>query len=126
MNLQTPLRNKKGFTIIEVLISLILISILLSFILFTYREYTLQMQETAAKYEAIMLLQTKSEEIQIHKKDITAFTSGETTQNNVYLKWTIEKKPFKNNMIQAVVTVFYAFNKNQSPEQVQSFVILPS
>lgn len=126
MNLQKQLRTKHGFTLIEIMISLVLISTLLSFVIFAYREYTLQMQETAAKYEALMLLQTKSEEIQVYPNQIQEFISGETIRNNIPLQWSIEKKPYKNNATQAIITVIYKSRMNTAPEKIQTFIILPS
>lgn len=124
MNLQNLSHTKKGFTLIEILISLTLISALLSFILFAYKEYIIQMQETSAKYEAILLLKQKIEEVKINPEQMEPF--GEEIQNNIRLKWTIDKTSHKENTLKATVTVFYKPKEDAKMHRLDSFIVLPT
>lgn len=123
MNLQKSLQTKNGFTLIEIIISISLITTLLSFALFAYKEYIIEMQETSLKYEALLLLQEKTEEL---KTIPNSNLFGTITKNNTTLKWSIDKQPYDKENIKAVITIFYDFKNKENPKELTSFIILPA
>ena len=99
------MKHNQGFTLLEIIISLLLIGISLSFILHTSKHNLQTKIKTIAEREATALLKEKIEEFEIDNLNSLSLIKGEETKNTKTFFWQILKTPFKPQLTQITITV---------------------
>jgi len=105
------MKHKQGFTLLEIIISLLLIGLSLSFILHTSKNNIQTKIKTITEREATALLKEKIEELEINNLNSSSLIRGEETKNTNTFFWQILKTPYQKDLTQVTITVSWTENR---------------